>query len=395
MSNGTGKKIAFVSARSAFIKYDSSFIMYWADARLLNEIIKYFHGNISVAIFSNPVASSKYSVEVIPPKLYQLPFPFSYAGGLRNSVKIYRVLKKIEKEHDALVVQLPFIGFLPLLAIKKPVLFHICANVVTGGENKVKYRGLKYAAAFAFSRIIHTVFKSLFKRKGNQLIVNGDELRHLYQKFSPQMVISSSIYRHEIIKQSQIARRAKGEAFKLLFIGRPTVDKGYLVLIQAFSKLIDDGENVTLTVIGATKEELPAICGFEIEEKYFSKIECVGYLTWGEVFRKTISDCHVLVMSSLSSEGTPRVLIEARALGCPVIATDVGGVRSSVTHEKDGMIVPIGNPELIGSTCKRLMLDEEFRQMLIKNGLGTVKNFTVERFAEEMIDSINKLVAEK
>lgn len=80
MSTPAKPKIAFISARSAYLKDGNSFIMYWADARLLNEIIKSFKGHVSVAIFSNPVESAKYSEEVKPAKLYALPFPFSYTG---------------------------------------------------------------------------------------------------------------------------------------------------------------------------------------------------------------------------------------------------------------------------------------------------------------------------
>lgn len=386
------KRIAFISARNGFIKGPGKFLMDSANGRLIYELARVYRPHFSVAIFNDSIVRSKYSLEIEVAAVYALPFPLSYWGGLKNSLRIYTLLKRIECEHDLLIIQLPFVSFFPIFFLTKPVVFHVCANVLTGASNRIKYSMLKRVLAQSFSKLIHKSFKTFFNKKRNSVIVNGGELGQLYSDFNPIVAVSSSIYSHEIIDEALLIRRNTAEEFRILFIGRPAVDKGYGILMTAFMSMVDRGYAVSLVMLGAEKNELSSLSKTNIPERYLQKIHALGFVPWGNEFKKIVMDCHCLVMSSLSGEGTPRVLLEARALGCPVIATDVGGVSSSITHNYDGIIVPIGKSDPIANSVINLLKDEEDRTRLRINGLKTAQYFTVETFSGLFIQQLNKIL---
>ena len=384
-----GKRICFISSRSGYLYGDTKVITDWANGRLVTELLWDKQYRWSFAIFSDPVVGKNYDYQIKADKIYALPFPFSYVGGLKNSFIFYNILKKIERENDLLVIQLPIISFLPLLFLRKPVVYHLSANVLTASANPFKYKGLKLWASISFANGMNVVFRKLFIQRQNQLIVNGNELGALFKKFNPTVVVSSSIKHSEIILSEEIAVRRNPE-FRILFIGRPSMEKGINVLLEAFKKLVDNGKNVTLTMIGVGKEELNRnLINFEVEEKYLSRISCHGFIPWGGQFISIVKECHCLVMCSFS-EGTPRVIIEAMALGCPVIATKVGGV-STVINGSNGLLIPVGKVESLTEAIEKLQNDEEFRLSMAKQALEDVKNFTLERFT----DVFKKLIAEQ
>jgi glycosyltransferase involved in cell wall biosynthesis len=90
-------------------------------------------------------------------------------------------------------------------------------------------------------------------------------------------------------------------------------------------------------------------------------------------------------------EGTPRVLIEARAFGCPVIATDVGGTRSTIDDGVDGLIIPPNDIEACKSALLRIVRDQQLRSRLIENGLKRAQTRTVEAYAGEIVQELCQL----
>jgi glycosyltransferase involved in cell wall biosynthesis len=60
---------------------------------------------------------------------------------------------------------------------------------------------------------------------------------------------------------------------------------------------------------------------------------------------------------SSSAEGVPMALLEAMALGKPVVATDVGGIPEAVEHENTGLLVPAGDVESFATALLRLAAD--------------------------------------
>ena len=96
------------------------------------------------------------------------------------------------------------------------------------------------------------------------------------------------------------------------------------------------------------------------------------------------------VLPSLS-EGTPRTLIEARAFGCPVVATRVGGIPTSVEHEVNGLLVAPRDADQLAGAMERVLNDDPLRERLSKTGFEYAQQHTVEKFADELIEELRIL----
>lgn len=130
-------------------------------------------------------------------------------------------------------------------------------------------------------------------------------------------------------------------------VGRLSPQKGQLVLIDAFTRLRAKGYDAKLIFVG--DGELRPI----MEKKILSAnlqehIKITGYVSEKEV-RKYITKCRVMVLPSFA-EGLPMVIMEAFAIGRPVISTYIAGIPELVRSGENGWLVPAGNTEALVDT---------------------------------------------
>lgn len=135
-------------------------------------------------------------------------------------------------------------------------------------------------------------------------------------------------------------------------VGRLTPQKGQLLLLDAFAKLIAAGHDAHLVFVG--DGESRSI----IEQKIASstlddRVSITGYLSEAEV-RRHISSCRAMVLPSFA-EGLPMVIMEAFAVGRPVISTYIAGIPELVRPNVNGWLVPAGNiDELVAALIDAL-----------------------------------------
>lgn len=140
-------------------------------------------------------------------------------------------------------------------------------------------------------------------------------------------------------------RRSLGEnePLRLLSVGRLIEAKGHATAIQAVAKLRDDGVAVHYTIVGDGPQR-ERLLGMIDELSLESSVTLCGALDGGSV-REQYRNAHVFIHPSVVDEkGTEEqqsvVMVEAQATGLPVIASDIGGVSSTMVDGKSGFLVP-------------------------------------------------------
>lgn len=380
-------KVAFFSLRQAYPEGNGC----WFDGpngRLIQILLDQYP-DFTLLAFQDTENRPYYNCRIAPKRLHIFPFNNTFSNGIKYTQRIRETVKKVDREVDLWIIQLPFKAPIAILGIKKPAIYHICSNLQTAALNPVKYKGIRKWIAYMYAFILHN-FNHLFLQKSKtQLITNGEELKRLYDKYHPISVVSSSIYQSEIIEAQKL--KQKTTTFKLLFVGRPSLEKGFDTLIQAFLKLYQQYRELELVCVGFTEKEciamLPQLGDYPLQEL---PIHFKGELPFSDRLFEIYQSCDVLVLPS-RSEGTPRVLVEARAFGCPVIASEVGGIPGTVTDQQDGLLFEAGNTEELIDKLLMLLQDEKFRYQLQINGLETAKRFSLESFSEPFFESAGRL----
>jgi glycosyltransferase involved in cell wall biosynthesis len=120
-------------------------------------------------------------------------------------------------------------------------------------------------------------------------------------------------------------------------------------------------------------------------------VHLTGFRTDPEALEAAAS---VVVLTSKSLEGTPGVLLDALALGKPIVTTNVGGVPEVIEHDISGLILPIGDAEGIGRAIARVLLDPQLAARLSAGALARAPNFSIEKTVDRTMAVYRELLAE-
>lgn len=130
----------------------------------------------------------------------------------------------------------------------------------------------------------------------------------------------------------------------LVCVGRLCEQKGQLLLIEAASRLVQQGCELELRLVGdgpMRKECEGAIKRWNLQRH----VTITGWAS-GEMVKHEIEQAGVFVLPSFA-EGLPVVIMEALALGRPVISTYVAGIPELVQNGINGWLVPAGDVEAL------------------------------------------------
>ena len=157
----------------------------------------------------------------------------------------------------------------------------------------------------------------------------------------------------------------------LAFAGRLGPQKALGVALQAVATV----PGVTLAIAGdgpdrGELERRARELGLADRARFLGSVPREQVL---RLFRAT--DASVL---SSAWENFPHTVVEALAVGCPVIATAVGGVPEVVRDGENGLLVPPGDPEALAGAIRRFFDDGELRRRLAEAAPASVDGYTEE-----------------
>ncbi len=235
--------------------------------------------------------------------------------------------------------------------------------------------------------IVYAVQERLVTRFGRWLtsgsfLCNGRELANIYKSPRTHEIVSSTISEQEFFQRNDTCT---GETIRILFVGFIRPEKGLEYLIQAVAQLRID-RPWELLVVGSCEQFTSykeKLLDMATRLGQADRIRWIGYVTGGSRLYAYLRTCDVLVLPTLS-EGTPRVLVEARANSIPIIASRVGGIPTSVRDGIDGVLVSPKDSRAIVDALHKIVADRAFRQSLIVNGLSSARKFTVDAFVSRV-----------
>lgn len=188
----------------------------------------------------------------------------------------------------------------------------------------------------------------------------------------------------ELTARASEVRRKLGipeHATVLLFMGRFTRDKGIPELFEAFLRLDRQFADLRLVLAGCFEpgDALPAATKRTLETH--PHVILAGAVQDTPAYY-ALAD--IVVLPS-HREGLPTVVLEAQAAGKPVVGARATGIVDVVTHERTGLLFPVGNVAALAKALARLISDEAFAHKLALAGQEQVRrNFQQEQVWEAL-----------
>lgn len=201
---------------------------------------------------------------------------------------------------------------------------------------------LLYRAALKRNKLVFfqnpddsSVFKDLNIVKAEQVIqVNGSGVDTKYFSVAP----------------------LPGEKATFLLIARMVREKGFVEYAEAARIIKRKYPQARFMIIAWSLEDTPSSLKPEELEAWQEEgiIEVYGET---EDVRPFIARADIYVLPSYYGEGTPRTVLEAMAMGRPVITTDAPGCRETVIDGANGFLVPVKDSEALAGAMEKFILD--------------------------------------
>jgi len=180
------------------------------------------------------------------------------------------------------------------------------------------------------------------------------------------------------------------------FAGRLLTDKGIRALVAAHRLLRQRGHDIRLLIAGEPDPANPASVSLE-EAQAWAREPGITWLGHVDDICSLWRRAHIAALPS-HREGLPKSLLEAAALGRPMIATDAPGCREIVIADRTGLLVPIEDPEALAQAIAQLAASRELRarygaaarKLVVERMSARSIGEATLRLYQSMIDSANR-----
>jgi glycosyltransferase involved in cell wall biosynthesis len=186
----------------------------------------------------------------------------------------------------------------------------------------------------------------------------------------------------------------KREVPVITCVGRLNAGKGQSVLIEAVKILHDGGYPVRLDLVGdvfGNEDQFRDLLVQRVSDLGLDS--SVRFLGERRDALELIGDSDVFVLPSTSPEPFGIVVVEAMALGRPVIATRGGGPSEIITNTHDGLLVDPNNPAQIATAVKSLMNHPELVLELTINAADRGRELTPDQLRRTVVTIYRELLA--
>ncbi len=345
--------------------------------RVMANLAEYFHKKgYEVILVTQYKQEDEYDISPEIRRVYSEPEEHELQGGrIHNFLVRFFTLRKIWKAYKPDII-LSFLGKNNLMAIATSMFLSSKVAVSVRGEPTMEYEG----------KLLQFLAKTMFG------MADGVVLQTQQAKlFFPKGVQKKAKILPNPLNPAFLDKCYTGEREdKIVAVGRLDENKNHAMLIHAFSRIAAEYPKVGLVIYGegSSRQQLEQLVA---EKGLEDRIELPGTIT---NVAGHIANARIFTLTS-NTEGMPNSIMEAMALGLPVVSTDCpcGGPATLIDHEENGMLVPVGDAYALADAFRKILSDSEYADKLSKNAHEITKKLhpnIVNREWEEYLSHIAK-----
>jgi len=312
-------------------------------------------------------------------------------ADLRALLGLARLLRR--EEPDLLHLHTSKAGFLGRLASrfvgKRPVIYSPHGTILNGyfspRVTRLFARLDAWAARFTDRIVCYTSLEAA------EYLAAGIGRRGQYAVIPNGLEVEAYARQAALPAQTRAALGLPPGSRAVLCGARLVPVKGQTYLLQAWPSVLKREARALLLLAGDGPEEHR----LRTQVAALGLAGSVRFLGFREDIASLLACAELLVLPSLN-EGFGMVLLEAMAMGSPVVASAVGGVPEVVLDGRTGLLVPPADPEALAAAILRLLGDPGFARQMGETGRERArKSFSREAFLQAHRDLYENLLVPK
>lgn len=325
--------------------------------------------------------------------LDMIEMPINPTGtNLWQELKTFRFLTKLyKKNRDAIVHHVGLKNILWGGVAAKLTRVRGVVNAVSGlgvmfsdDNHSLVTKGILRILRYSHHRDRLTV---IFQNHDDEVLFQQNHITDESQSvFIKGSGIDLDAYRYEAQPDDQVV--------KVLFTARMVKEKGIIVLIEAAELLRKDYEGrVEFWLCGGLSRNPKAIKQDELERLCDGKY--IKWLGYRSDVKELLKQSHIMAFPSYYREGVPKSLIEACAIGRPIITTESVGCKDTVEDGQNGYLVPIKDSEALAQKLRQLIDDEILRIIMgLESRQKAEREFSIGNVVDKHLEIYEQLYAQ-
>ncbi len=292
---------------------------------------------------------------------------------LCNSGTILRELRRADGVHAPIPGDVGTVGMLGAWLFQKPLLVRHCGNWL---------RPVTVAEKFWFW------FMETFAGGHNVMLATGGAAELPSQKNSNvHWIFSSSLTQKELRVYAQDRSYPTDGLLRLIHVARQEGAKGAATIIQCLPLLSRRFPQVSLEIVGEGSG-IPEFKKLTANNGVAGRVRFSGKLNHEQVMER-LQEAHLFVFPTTSSDGFPKAVLEALAVGLPVVATKVS-VLPQLLCNGCGRLVDNATPESVARGIEQALSNSAEYEAMSHKATETAQRYSLEAWR----DQIGKLLTE-
>jgi len=341
---------------------------------------KVVHSETELGIYNIPVIDDR--IEIYPIPFFQGPKEYA-----KSFFQVKKAAKRTVEKCDAAIIRVPStIGFVILNEVRKkkiPYAVEVVANpsIEIANSNNILVKFLM--------KIIHRQQLIACKHADGASYVTQNALQKIYpakKRDHFESYYSSVELPNIFFKGSR--KYPKHNPFIICHVANPikTYNKGHITVIDTIKLLKENGFDVIAKFAGEG-EFISRFQEYAKQKGIQDRIYFVGLLKQNELIN-FLEESDIMLFPTSTSEGLPRVLIEAMATGLPCLSTNISGIPELLSKEQ--IFAP--NDSLgFATRIKEIIQSPNLYEKLSKTAFEKAKEYQSEILQARRIQFYQKL----